>query len=112
MFVVIRAFLVLFIFSVSACSLTLPVRGSLENSSEIFNGTATGYLDGAGELHLTSSLGRTCAGTFVYITRRQGEGTVECSDGATGPFSFVSTGSRGTGSGTLRGERFIFTFGS
>jgi hypothetical protein len=95
----------------AGCSLTLPVRGSMENSDEKFTGTATGELDGAGTLHLVSSAGRTCDGTFVYVNRRQGEGTVECTDGVTGTFSFVSTGNRGTGSGTLRGSRFTFVFG-
>ena len=33
-----------------ACSLTLPVRGSIQNSDEAFTGTATGYLDGGGDL--------------------------------------------------------------
>jgi hypothetical protein len=97
--------------SLAGCSLTLPVKGSFENTTEKFTGSATGYMDGAGDLTLASSNGRTCAGTFVYVNSRQGEGTAECSDGATGPFSFVSTGRRGTGSGTLRGERYTFTFG-
>jgi hypothetical protein len=91
--------------------MTLPVRGSLESNGERFTGTATGYLDGAGDLNITFANGRTCDGAFVYINRRQGEGTFECSDGATGPFSFVSTGRRGTGSGSLRGDRFTFIFG-
>lgn len=95
----------------AGCTMTLPVRGLLENSGERFVGTAVGQMDGAGDLHITFTNGRTCAGAFVYVNRRQGEGTFECSDGATGPFSFVSTGRRGTGSGTLRGDRFTFTFG-
>ncbi len=97
--------------SLAGCSQTLPVRGVVEVSGDRFTGTATGYMDGAGDLTITFASGRTCSGAFVYVNRRQGEGTFECSDGATGPFSFVSTGFRGTGSGTLKGERFTFTFG-
>jgi hypothetical protein len=93
------------------CSVTLPVRGSVENTGEKFTGSATGDMDGAGNLQIAFASGRTCSGEFVYVTHRQGEGTFECSDGATGPFSFVSTGTRGTGSGTLRGDQFTFTFG-
>jgi hypothetical protein len=97
--------------ALAACSLTLPVRGALEDSGEKFTGSATGDMDGAGNLTIAFTSGRTCTGAFVYVTHRQGEGTFECSDGATGPFSFVSTGLRGTGSGTIRGQRFTFVFG-
>ncbi len=99
-------------FLLAGCTLTLPVRGVVERTGDRFTGEATGYLDGAGDLHIKFADGRTCSGTFVYVNRRQGEGTFECTDNTTGPFSFVSTGMRGTGSGTLGGERFTFTFGS
>jgi hypothetical protein len=95
----------------AGCSMTLPVRGVVEGGGDSFTGSATGYLDGAGDLALTFATGRTCSGAFVYVTHRQGKGTFVCSDGATGPFSFVSTGTHGTGSGTIKGERFTFTFG-
>lgn len=97
--------------AVSACSLTLPVRGQFESGKETFSGTATGYMDGAGDLTITSSKGTVCNGTFVYVTRRNGQGTFSCTDGRSGPFSFVSTGQRGTGTGRLGGEPFTFTFG-
>jgi hypothetical protein len=97
---------------VSACSLTLPVHGSVQNSGETFTGTATGYMDGAGDLRIVSSNGPVCDGNFVYVTSRQGEGVFTCSDGRTGPFQFVSTGKRGTGYGTLGRQNFTFTFGS
>jgi hypothetical protein len=96
---------------ISACSLTLPVQGSVQNSAEMFLGTATGYMDGAGDLHIVSNKGPVCDGNFVYVTSRQGEGGFTCSDGRTGPFQFVSTGKRGTGHGTLGGQNFTFTFG-
>jgi hypothetical protein len=95
-----------------ACSLTLPVQGSVQNSAETFTGTATGYIDGAGDLHIVSNEGPVCDGNFVYVNSRQGEGVFTCSDGRTGPFQFVSTGKRGTGHGTLGGQNFTFTFGS
>lgn len=95
----------------SGCSLTLPVRGSLSATGEAFNGTATGRVDGSGNLKLVSSKGTKCSGNFVYVTRRQGEGVLSCDDGRTGPFRFASTGRRGTGQGELNGESFTFTFG-
>ena len=95
----------------TSCSMTLPVRGNVMNSSETFTGTATGYMDGGGNLTIVTSKGATCKGNFVYVSRRDGEGVFTCDDGRTGPFSFVSTGTRGTGKGDLGGERFIFTFG-
>jgi len=95
----------------SACSLTLPVNGQMADGTETFTGTATGEIDGAGVLSITSSAGRTCTGSFVYVTARTGEGTFICDDGQSGPFSFVSTGTRGTGTGTIGGKRMTFTFG-
>lgn len=95
----------------SACSMTLPVRGISQESDEVFKGVATGHMDGAGEIKIVSSKGATCEGTFVYVNDRQGEGVFLCSDGRNGPFRFVSTGSRGTGTGVLGGKSFTFTFG-
>ena len=92
------------------CSLTLPVQGSVQGSDETFVGSATGQLDGAGTLEIQSAK-TSCKGLFVYVTRREGKGTFNCADGRTGPFEFVSTGSRGTGSGDLGGKKFTFTFG-
>ena len=95
----------------AGCTMTLPVRGSVQNSSEQFTGTATGYMDGGGDLTIVSNGGATCEGSFVYVNSRQGEGVFNCSDGRSGPFRFVSTGTRGTGHGTLGGQAFTFTFG-
>lgn len=94
------------------CSLTLPVRGQVSETTETFTGTATGYMDGAGDLTITTNQGATCTGAFVYVNRRQGEGTFTCNDGRTGPFTFVSTGQRGTGTGRLGDKPVTFTFGS
>ena len=95
----------------SGCALTLPVTGQLSDGSETFIGDATGQLDGVGTLKITSSKGTKCSGDFVYVTERKGEGTFTCNDGRSGPFSFVSTGTRGTGTGQLAGQLFTFKFG-
>lgn len=92
----------------AGCSMTLPVRGQVQNSDETFTGTATGYMDGGGNLTIVSNKGATCKGNFVYVSRRDGEGVFTCDDGRTGPFQFVSTGTRGTGYGDLGGQRFTW----
>jgi hypothetical protein len=96
----------------SGCTMTLPVRGQVQNSAETFTGTATGHLNGGGNLQMVSSKGAVCNGNFVYVTHRQGEGVFNCDDGRSGPFAFVSTGTSGTGHGTLDNQKFIFTFGN
>lgn len=98
--------------ALAGCSLTLPVTGRVQNSDETFEGTATGGMNGSGRLTIRSSRGPTCAGNFVYVTNRTGEGVFTCNDGRTGPFSFASTGTSGTGHGDLSGQRFTFTFGN
>lgn len=97
--------------ALAGCSMTLPVRGQVQDSEETFSGTATGYIDGGGTLKIVSSRGTVCEGNFVYVTRREGSGVFSCDDKRSGPFQFVSTGTRGTGTGTLGNQRFIFTFG-
>ncbi|WP_424179749.1 hypothetical protein [Yoonia sp. TsM2_T14_4] len=98
-------------FSVAACSMTLPVNGRMSDGSEIFTGSATGYMDGGGTLTINSNKGRSCSGNFVYVTGRNGEGVFTCDDGQSGPFKFVSTGTRGAGTGEIGGNSFTFTFG-
>lgn len=97
--------------ALAACSMSLPVEGLVENSTETFTGTATGQLGGGGTITITTNGGTVCQGDFVYTTRREGKGTFRCSDGRSGPFEFVSTGMRGTGTGDFGGQRFTFTFG-
>lgn len=106
-----NATVILLALSAAACSMTLPVTGSLEDGSETFTGSATGYMDGGGTLTLTSNKGLSCTGTFVYVTRRDGKGTFNCTNGQSGPFEFVSTGNRGTGTGRIGSRPFTFTFG-
>lgn len=91
--------------------MTLPVTGSTEDGTELFYGSATGYMDGSGTITLESNKGTKVSGSFVYINSRQGQGTFRCADGRTGPFTFVSTGSHGTGTGRLGNQYFTFTFG-
>lgn len=98
--------------ALAGCSITLPVRGQLQTTDETFVGKATGGLDGAGSLTVTTSKGVVCSGDFVYVSKRQGQGVFTCTDKRSGPFEFVSTGTRGTGFGVLGGERFTFTFGT
>lgn len=93
------------------CSMTLPVRGMVQNSDEVFSGSATGYPDGSGTVTVTSNKGAWCEGKFVYVTSRNGSGTFFCNDGRSGPFHFVSTGTKGTGYGTLGSTTMTFEFG-
>jgi hypothetical protein len=103
--------LILLAMGLSACSLTLPVQGRVQNTDETFTGSATGNMNGDGVLTIRSSRGTGCKGDFVYVTARTGEGVFACDDGRSGPFRFVSSGSRGNGRGTLGGQEFTFTFG-
>lgn len=96
---------------VGACSMTLPVSGRMSDGSEIFTGSATGDMDGGGTIAINSNKGRSCSGNFVYVTGRNGEGVFTCDDGQSGPFKFVSTGTRGAGTGEIGGNSFTFTFG-
>lgn len=91
--------------------MTLPLRGQTEAGDEKFTGQATGQLDGGGTLTLISNRGRSCDGDFVYVTGRNGEGVFNCTDGQSGSFKFVSTGSRGVGTGMIGQSPFTFTFG-
>lgn len=95
----------------AGCSMTLAVQGQVQNTAETFTGSATGYMDRSGNLQIQSNNAASCTGNFVYATSREGEGVFTCSDGRSGPFHFVSTGSRGTGYGALGGQNFTFTFG-
>jgi hypothetical protein len=99
--------------ALSGCSttLTLPVAIAMQNSPERFTGTATGHMDGAGEVEVTSTTGEKCVGRFVYINARQGSGTIACANGRNGVFDFVSTGSRGTGQGQISGQPLTIVFG-
>jgi hypothetical protein len=97
--------------ALSGCSMTLPVQGQSTDGLETFTGNATGYADGSGTLSIASNKGLSCSGNFVYVTGRTGSGTFTCSNGQSGPFTFVSTGTLGSGSGKIGDRTFTFTFG-
>jgi hypothetical protein len=96
--------------TLAACAVQ-RVEGIVEGGSEAFTGASFREIDGGGVLTVRSSSGAVCTGDFVYIRPREGAGTFRCSDNRTGPFSFVSTGFRGTGTGVIGGRRFVFRFG-
>jgi hypothetical protein len=96
--------------SLSACA-AHRVEGVVEGGREVFSGGSFREIDGGGVLTVQSSLGVVCTGDFAYVRPREGAGTFRCSDGRAGPFSFVSTGLRGTGQGVVGGRRFVFSFG-
>ena len=75
--------------STAACSVTLPVQGAIEDGSEAFTGSATGYMDRSGTPTITSNKGLSCTGDFVYVTERQGKGTFRCTNGQSGPFALL-----------------------
>lgn len=96
--------------AVSACSVTLNVRGQVDRSAETFTGTIIANLDRDGTMQVVSNRGVRCSGQYVVVTRREGAGTLTCDDGRSGPFQFAAVGTRGTGSGRLGGETMTFTF--
>lgn len=93
------------------CSMTLPARGTVQTTGETFEGTATGYVDRSGILNVVTSTGVTCEGVFSYTSGSRGSGVLECEDGRVGDFEFVSSGTKGSGTGTIGDDKFIFRFG-
>lgn len=87
------------------------VQGFVEGGQEAFIGASFREIDGGGVLTVSSNRGAVCTGEFVYVRPREGQGTFRCSDGRVGPFQFVSTGLRGTGTGHFGSRRFVFSFG-
>ncbi len=98
----------------ASCAANTAVVGRMQKSDESFRGavTGSGYSGGSGELTLVSSRQVECKGGFTYVTRRRGEGVLNCSDGRSGPFHIAAAGANGTGFGDLDGQRFTFSFGS
>ena len=47
---------------VSGCAMTLAVQGQSNDGTELFTGSATGYMDGGGTLSIKSNRGRSCTG--------------------------------------------------
>lgn len=96
----------------AGCAKTVPVHGYLSSDLAVFSGKATGSSDERGELELTGPDGLSCKGPFTYVTPRHAEGTLTCSDGRTGQFSFVSNGDTGTGTGMIGNEQMRLTLGN
>lgn len=107
--ILVRAFLVLAAFTLTACAVR-QVDGVVQGGREVFQGLSFREIDGGGMVSIASSRGVTCDGDFVYVAPHEGKGTFYCTDGRTGPFSFVATGRRGTGTGTIAGQPFVFRF--
>lgn len=91
--------------------MSLSVNGLVQNSPETFTGTLAGEYDGAGSLKLVSSKGAACEGRYAAVAYQEGKGGFKCTDGRSGTFEFVSSGSSGTGQGRIGDEKITFTFG-
>ena len=107
-----RGFVIAAVVVLAGCAASRPVTGQMERSNETFTGSISGagYREGKGELTLVSSRKATCRGSFVYTTRRRGEGVLNCDDGRTGPVHIAAVNATGSGYGELAGQRFTFTF--
>ena len=105
-------FMIALVCTVSGC-LTLPVKGEYNEADEKFLGSATGYMNGEGDISIVSEKGTKCEGSFRYINRRvNGDGSFKCSDGRIGDFFFTSNGTEGEGFGRDNdGKLFSFKFG-
>ena len=86
------------------------VSGSVQGTGETFTGTVVAGMRHDGTVTITSNRGVTCEGTYLFAEERKGEGVFQCSDGRSGPFTFVSNGLSGLGSGNLDGRSFTFRF--
>ncbi|WP_428249221.1 hypothetical protein [Ferrovibrio sp.] len=104
-------FTALSVFVLAGCSTAVPVSGSARNSDETFKGNAFPGIERSGKINVTSSRGATCEGSYVYINLREGEGTLNCSDGRSGKLVFVADGLKGIGNGTLADQPVSFTIG-
>ena len=98
--------------SLTGCSVTLPVTGSLGGKDDFMGSVTATSSDGT--LQVVSQSGLNCTGTLTRPTLVQGTGTLRCSDGRTGNFVFVKTNEQGgTGVGSLSdGTKIRFSFGN
>jgi hypothetical protein len=83
-------------------------------AGELFIGQAEGHLDGSGTLAIRSQVDAalSCLGQFTSNHEKGGDGRLQCSDGATGTFSFHRLDLRsGHGTGELPRGRISFTYG-
>ena len=109
-----RSIILLSLLALTACSVTHPVHGVQDNGVQ-FLGSATGYLNGDGEIDMTMDDGRQCTGTYHWTgtsAAANANGTFHCDNGITG--SFASEGSAASSSGfgrTSDGHKFKFYTG-
>lgn len=107
------------VFSLSACSVTVPVTGLMGDGSEVYKGTATGYMGGTGDIKMKGvASGVDCFGGFTYTrivggTGSKGIADVMCKDGRKATVEFLAEDlnkGMGTGYDNL-GNPFVFTYG-
>ena len=92
-------------------TLTLAVEGIMDDGPELFTGTVDRRLEHEGVLAITSDRGLRCRGEFAYVSANDAKGTLNCTNGLSGPFQFESNGKRGKGTGRIAGRGFTFVFG-
>ena len=92
-------------------TLTLAVEGIMDDEPELFTGTVARRLENEGVLTITSDRGLRCRGDFVYVSAHDAKGSLDCTNGLSGPFQFESNGKRGKGTGRIAGRGFTFVFG-
>jgi hypothetical protein len=85
------------------------VNGSA--GAETFTGTLERYNEHSGTLAIQLSGGATCEGRFTEQAHGKArKGTMFCSDGKSGSYTFVPGSHEGVGYGTLNGQNINFTF--
>ena len=104
-------FVMVFAFTRPVFAMSIPIHGTVLNSTETFTGMATVHFFGDGNLTLRTNKGVTCTGDFVHKSQNKGSGTVTCEDGRLGSFEFVTAGFSGTGAGMIGNEHFDFHIG-
>lgn len=101
--------------TLSACSITLPVKGYTEKNNEVVTGTGTGYLTGDGTFKIISSGGLVCDGIYKYPEGLSlpSVGAFKCDDGTQGDIvSTTDTGVSGYGYGMNNEGKYVqFIFG-
>ncbi|HEY6821570.1 MAG TPA: hypothetical protein VI321_06090 [Burkholderiales bacterium] len=83
-------------------------------AGELFLGQAEGFLDGSGTLAIRSQADAalSCRGQFTSNAAKGGEGRLQCSDGASGTFTFHRLDLHsGHGTGELPRGPIAFTYG-
>ncbi|KRB86333.1 hypothetical protein ASE00_06345 [Sphingomonas sp. Root710] len=93
--------------------MTVAVKGVL-GADEALSGSLTQYSDG-GTIELFGGARTHCVGSFTYKRGAKdalfGRGMLVCDDRRSGPFSFALKGMKhGSGTGTLSGQPYSFTF--